>query len=152
MTTLSTNAVVTHPLDPDDEPIVAAMRAMASPTKERSTGIAARAPFNALMESVLPRKDVTFEAGTVGGIPGLWAHPTYSRSDEAILHLHGGWFNLGTAEAFRHLVGHIAARAGSRAFIPDYRLAPEHPIPAARARTQIHFSLVRKWRSWCRPT
>jgi acetyl esterase/lipase len=48
-----------------------------------------------------------------------------------ILHLHGGWFNLGSANAYRHLVGHIAARAGARAFIPDYRLAPEHPFPAA---------------------
>jgi monoterpene epsilon-lactone hydrolase len=131
MTTLSTDAVVTHPLDPDDQPIVTAMRVMASRAKGKSAGVGARAPFDALMQSVLPRNDVTYEAGTVGGIPGLWVHPTYSRSDEAILHLHGGWFNLGTAEAFRHLVGHIAARAGSRAFIPNYRLAPEHPFPAA---------------------
>jgi acetyl esterase/lipase len=45
--------------------------------------------------------------------------------------LHGGWFNFGTAGAYRHLVGHIAARAGAKAFVPDYRLAPEHPFPAA---------------------
>jgi len=45
--------------------------------------------------------------------------------------MHGGWFNFGSAKAYRHLVGHIAARAGARAFIPDYRLAPEHPFPAA---------------------
>jgi acetyl esterase/lipase len=45
--------------------------------------------------------------------------------------LHGGWFNFGTAKAYRHLVGHIAARAGAKAFVPDYRLAPEHPFPAA---------------------
>jgi epsilon-lactone hydrolase len=50
---------------------------------------------------------------------------------EAILHLHGGWFNLGSAQAFRNLVGHIAARTGVDAFLPDYRLAPEHPFPAA---------------------
>jgi acetyl esterase/lipase len=83
------------------------------------------------MESVLPRDDVTFEADTLGGIPGLWVHPTDWRSDDAIVHLHGGWFNFGSAKAYRHLVGHIAARAGARAFIPDYRLAPEHPFPAA---------------------
>jgi len=35
------------------------------------------------------------------------------------------------AKAYRHLVGHIAATAGARAFVPDYRLAPEHPFPAA---------------------
>jgi acetyl esterase/lipase len=48
-----------------------------------------------------------------------------------VLHLHGGWFNWGSAQAFRHFVGHIAASAGASAFIPDYRLAPEHPFPAA---------------------
>jgi epsilon-lactone hydrolase len=48
-----------------------------------------------------------------------------------ILHLHGGWFNWGSAQSFRHLVGHIAASAGANAFIPDYRLAPEHVFPAA---------------------
>jgi epsilon-lactone hydrolase len=42
-----------------------------------------------------------------------------------------GWFNWGTAQSFRNLVGHIAAKAGADAFIPDYRLAPEHPYPAA---------------------
>lgn len=49
----------------------------------------------------------------------------------AILHAHGGWFNLGTAHAYRNFVGQIAASAGVDAFIPDYRLAPEHPFPAA---------------------
>jgi acetyl esterase/lipase len=45
--------------------------------------------------------------------------------------VHGGWFNWGTAEAYRNLVGQIALRAAADAFIPDYRLAPEHPFPAA---------------------
>ena len=97
----------------------------------RSATIDARAQFDALMERVPPPGDVTFETGSVGDIPGLWVHPASSRSGEAILHLHGGWFNFGTARAYRHLVGHIAARAGAKAFVPDYRLAPEHPFPAA---------------------
>ncbi|SAL26947.1 hydrolase [Caballeronia choica] len=123
--------VVTHPLDPEDAAIIAATRAMSSSMKGVLRGIAAREPFDAMMERVLPRDDVTFESDTLGGIPGLWVHPAHRRSDEAILHLHAGWFALGTSKAFRHLVGHIAARAGASAFIPDYRLAPEHPFPAA---------------------
>ena len=83
------------------------------------------------MERVSPRDDVTFEVGTVGDIPGLWVLPASNRPDEAILHLHGGWFSAGSARAYRHLVGHIASRAGTRAFVPDYRLAPEHPFPTA---------------------
>jgi acetyl esterase/lipase len=74
---------------------------------------------------------VTFESGSVGGIPGLWVNPENSRPDDAILHLHGGWFNFGSANAFRHLVAQIAGRSGVKAFVPDYRLAPEHPFPAA---------------------
>lgn len=125
------NFVTIHPLEPEDGQVTAAARAMASPMKGKLTGVEAREPFNAMMERVLPRDDVTFESDTVGGIPGLWVHPAQRRSDEAILHLHAGWFNFGAAKAFRHLVGHIAARAGASAFIPDYRLAPEHPFPAA---------------------
>jgi monoterpene epsilon-lactone hydrolase len=126
-----TDFVVVHPLEPEDAAITAGMRAAARPTKGLLRGIEARGQFDSLMESVLPRGDVTFEADTLGGLPGLWVHPAGWRSNAAVLHLHGGWFNLGSATAFRHLVGHIAARARVRAFIPDYRRAPEHPFPAA---------------------
>jgi monoterpene epsilon-lactone hydrolase len=123
--------VVIHPLDPEDAAIATAIRAMSSSTKGVARGIEARGQYDALMESVLPRDDVTFEADVLGGISGIWVHPAQWRPDEAIVHLHGGWFNFGSVKAYRNLVGHIAARAGARAFIPDYRLAPEHPFPAA---------------------
>src|SRR6267378_8006425 len=123
--------VVIHPLDPEDAKVTAALRAMLSASKGARPGIDARAQYDALMESVSPRGDVTFAADTLGGVPGLWVHPAGWRPGEAIVHLHGGWFNFGSAKAYRHLVGQIAARAGARAFIPDYRLAPEHPFPAA---------------------
>lgn len=125
------NHVVTHPLDPDDAAAMSALRAMVIPLKGKLSGIAARAPFDAVMERVVPRDDVTFSADTVGGIPGLWVRPAQFRSDEAILYLHAGWFSLGTAHAYRHLVAHVAARSSAQAFIPDYRLAPEHRFPAA---------------------
>jgi epsilon-lactone hydrolase len=128
----SADPVTTHPLDPNDAAITAAIRSMSLPGKGASRGIVeTRGQFDALMENVPPRDDVTFEAGTLGGITGLWVHPPNRQPDTAILHLHGGWFNFGSAKAYRHLVGHIAARAGAGAFIPDYRRAPEHPFPAA---------------------
>ncbi|MGV2288113.1 alpha/beta hydrolase [Trinickia sp. YCB016] len=127
----SSDFIVTHALDPDDAAIVTAMRAGMSAAKGKRMGIEARSAFDAMIERVQPRDDVTFEVASVGGIRGLWVYPEQHRSDEAILHLHAGWFNFGAAEAFRHFVGHIAARAKARAFIPDYRLAPEHPFPAA---------------------
>ena len=99
--------------------------------KGKLAGTAARGPFNAIMERVAVPAGVTFEADTVGGISGLWAKPARPRKQAAILHVHGGWFNLGSASAYRNFVGHIAASAGAHAFVPDYRLAPEHPFPAA---------------------
>src|SRR6202163_1323788 len=124
------NVVVIHPLDPADASMIAQIRSATRAQKGVRWRIDARKQFDALMEAVSPRNDVTFESATVGDVPGLWVDPASSRSDEAILHLHGGWFSAGSARAYRHLVGHIAARAGARAFVPDYRLAPEHPFPA----------------------
>jgi epsilon-lactone hydrolase len=131
----STDFIVVHPLDSEDAAITVGIRAAANSTKGILRGIDARGPFDALMESVLPRGDVTFEADTLAGVPGLWVHSADSRSDRAILHLHGGWFNFGSAWAYRHLVGHIAARAGARTFIPDYRLACWEAKPYGAAMT-----------------
>lgn len=123
--------ITIHPLDPEDASATIPIRTAARFAKGVRWSVDARTQFDALMERVSPPTDVTYESGTVGGVPGLWVHPASSRPGEAILHLHGGWFSSGSAWAYRHLVGHIAARAGVRAFVPDYRLAPEHPFPAA---------------------
>jgi epsilon-lactone hydrolase len=122
---------VIHPLSPEDSAAMTALRSAVAGMKGKLEGIAARGPFNGVMERVAAPGGVSFGADTVGGISGWWARPTHARKGDAILHLHGGWFNWGTAQAFRNFVGHIALSAGVDAFIPDYRLAPEHPFPAA---------------------
>jgi acetyl esterase/lipase len=123
--------LILHPLSQADSPAATALRAAVAPFKGKLGGTAARAPFDDVMERVVTPTDVTFEVDTVGGISGFWARPARSKKGAAIIHVHGGWFNFGSARAYRNLVGHIAARAGADAFIPDYRLAPEHPFPAA---------------------
>lgn len=120
-----------HPLSPEDSAVMTALRSAVTGTKGQLAGIAARGPFNGIMEHVASPDGVSFEPDTVGGISGWWAKPARARKGAAILHLHGGWFNWGTAQAFRNFVGHIAKSAGVDAFISDYRLAPEHPFPAA---------------------
>ncbi len=110
---------------------MAAMRAMIEPNKAKLQGTGAREPYDMIMRRVAPAAGVTHRSDTIGGIAGWWCRPADARPGEAMLHLHGGWFNSGSAAAFRHLVGHIAQRAGAEAFVPDYRLAPEHPFPAA---------------------
>ena len=121
----------THAITADDKTAMAALRAMVEPLKGKLQGTAARPQFDAVMEHVPAPKDVSFETDTVGGISGWWCRPRQAKSEHVILHLHGGWFNWGSAKAYRNLVGHIAVRTGAVAFIPDYRLAPEHVFPAA---------------------
>jgi epsilon-lactone hydrolase len=120
-----------HPLSEEDSAAVAALRSVVAPMKGKFAGTAGRGPFNDIMERVAVAEAVTFEAATVGGISGWWAKPANARKGATIIHVHGGWFNLGTARAFRNFAGHIALSAGADVFIPDYRLAPEHPFPAA---------------------
>jgi epsilon-lactone hydrolase len=120
-----------HPLTAQDRSVMAALRSMVEPNKGKLRGSAARATFDALMSSIIAPQGVTFREDRIGGIPGWWCEPTDALTGAAILHLHGGWFNVGSAAAYRHLVGHIARSAGTSAFIPDYRLAPEYPFPAA---------------------
>jgi acetyl esterase/lipase len=110
---------------------MAQVRAMTAPNKGLLRGVAARAPFDDIIGHTIAPEGVDFHSDTVGGVAGWWAGPTNARRGAVILHLHGGWFSWGTAEAYRNLVGHIAKRAGVATFIPDYRLAPEHPFPAA---------------------
>ncbi len=123
--------LVHHPFSAEDQVAMAAMRAIVEPNKGKLQGIAARVPFNAITERVAAPPDVFFEADRVGGISGWWCRPQAARAGQAIMHIHGGWFNWGSATAFRNLAGQIAAIAGVAAFVPDYRLAPEHPFPAA---------------------
>ena len=120
-----------HPLTAQDRQVMAAFRGMVEPNKGKPRGIAARAPFDAVMSNIVAPQGVRFREDRVGEIPGWWCEPIDALPGAAILHLHGGWFNLGSAAAYRHLVGHIARSAGASAFIPDYRLAPEYPFPAA---------------------
>ena len=120
-----------HPLSQEDSVGANALRASVAAFKGKLTEADARGPFDDVMERVSAPKGVTFEADTVGGISGWWAKRARPRKGAAIVHLHGGWFNFGTARAYRNLVGHIASSAGADAFIPEYRLAPEHLFPAA---------------------
>jgi acetyl esterase/lipase len=122
-----------HPVKEEDSVGASALRASVAAFKGKLAGTAARAPFDDLMERVPAPKDVTFEPDSVGGVAGWWAKPRRALTNAAIIHLHGGWFNFGSARAYRNLVGQIASSAGVDAFIPEYRLAPEHFFPSAMA-------------------
>ncbi|RMD92953.1 MAG: alpha/beta hydrolase, partial [Alphaproteobacteria bacterium] len=67
---------------------------------------------------------------SIGGVPGLWLSCPPSRRG-LLLYLHGGAYVIGSSRTHKAMVARLCALTGAEAFLPDYRLAPEHPFPAA---------------------
>lgn len=66
------------------------------------------------------------------GVPAAWITPEQSDAPaSAVLWLHGGGYNIGSAGSHLPLASHLAAAVGTPVLVPAYRLAPEHPYPAA---------------------
>jgi epsilon-lactone hydrolase len=128
--TASTTAI-DHPIHRLDRAGMAAMRLMVGSTKGSVTGPSAREPFDELMEKTPTAEGVTYEKAVAGGVQGWWCRPDDAAARAAILYFHGGAYVVGSARAYQHFVGQIAARARVATFIPEYGLAPEHPFPAA---------------------
>jgi monoterpene epsilon-lactone hydrolase len=120
-----------HPLTSEDKNAVAAIRRMIEPMKGGMRGPNARPAYDEIFNPVPSPAGVTYEADSVGGVPGWWCRPGGANSEKVILYLHGGSYVMGSAKSYRHFVGHVAARARASAFVADYRLGPEHPFPAA---------------------
>jgi monoterpene epsilon-lactone hydrolase len=78
----------------------------------------------------LPQADVEIHPVNAGGVPTLVATPEHPGRTCVVL-LHGGSYVTGSAFGFRSLAGAIAHRSGCAVYTPDFRLAPEHPYPAA---------------------
>lgn len=74
---------------------------------------------------------ISWEPGHINGVPGEWITPSQVRTKRALLYLHGGGYIISTPHMHRLLVGRLAHTLSCRAFMPEYRLAPEHPFPAA---------------------
>ena len=76
-------------------------------------------------------KGVDYSPDTVGGVAGEWVvRPGLADAAPVLLYLHGGGYFACSPRTHRPITGAFA-KAGLRVFVPDYRLAPEHPFPAA---------------------
>ena len=90
-----------------------------------------REMFDALFATQPYPVDVTARAATLGGVPALELTVTGNAEQPTVLYLHGGGYVVGSARTGARLAAELARRAGGRAWSVDYRLAPEHPHPAA---------------------
>jgi monoterpene epsilon-lactone hydrolase len=78
-----------------------------------------------------PPADAEIGRGDVGGVASLRVGMRAARRDRDILFLHGGGYVAGSAALYRHFLWRLAAAADAQVTAIDYRLAPEHPFPAA---------------------
>ena len=76
-------------------------------------------------------RDVKCEAVSAGGVPAEWIVPPGAADDRVILYLHGGGYMMGSINTHRAMIARIARAAQAKALALDYRMAPEHPFPAA---------------------
>jgi acetyl esterase/lipase len=78
-----------------------------------------------------PVEGVTTERLTAAGMAAAWFSPAGAPNRPAILYLHGGAYQIGSIASHGRLAAGLAMAAGARVLLPEYRLAPEHPHPAA---------------------
>lgn len=90
-----------------------------------------RAGFAALMAGFPVPGGVERTATTIGGRPAVLVEPVERPRPGTILYFHGGSFSLGSPDTAMGLTAQLVRRTGVRAISVDYRLAPEHPFPAA---------------------
>ena len=75
--------------------------------------------------------DVEIAAVDAGGVPAEWVAAPGARRPRTVLYLHGGGYTQGSPATHRELASRVSRRAAARALSIDYRLAPDHPFPAA---------------------
>jgi monoterpene epsilon-lactone hydrolase len=85
------------------------------------------------MEKVAERvaPDIKCEPLEVDGVQAEWIVAPNAASDRAILYLHGGGYVMGSINTHRAMIARISRAAQARMLAINYRLAPEHPFPAA---------------------
>jgi len=91
----------------------------------------ARANLEGLSSWVPLQPDTNVEAVIAGGVPGEWVSAPGAAADRVILCLHGGGYTMGSSKATHVIAAFLSAASGCRVLCIDYRLAPEHPFPAA---------------------
>ncbi|WP_194898004.1 alpha/beta hydrolase [Catenulispora pinisilvae] len=90
-----------------------------------------RTIFHEMIASAPLPDDVSAKQDELGGVPVVIVETSQLDPSAVLLYLHGGAYALGSAPDSVGLASDLARRVGARAISVDYRLAPEHPFPAA---------------------
>ena len=114
-----------------DRSEIDAIRALLS-SKPRPVGWVQRRERLDEFGSVWPvASDVHLDSVNLDGVPGEWSIVPGSDSTRVLMFFHGGGYCSGSVLSHRRMVTEAGRAAGSRTLAVGYRLAPEHPFPAA---------------------
>ena len=113
------------------DPEIAALRAKLASRPRSPDYRQRRLDINARGREYGIAADVTVEPLRAGGVRAEWTSTPGGTADAAILYRHGGGYVIGSLDSHRHLVSEAGRAAGCWVLSLDYRLAPEHPFPAA---------------------
>jgi acetyl esterase/lipase len=91
----------------------------------------ARAGFEQVASMFPVDADIKREAVSAGGIKAEWVSAPDADAGRAVLYLHGGGYVIGSINTHRSLAARLSRASRARVLVIDYRLAPEHPHPAA---------------------
>ena len=75
--------------------------------------------------------DVVVSEVSAGGVRAHWLAAPGADADRVLLFLHGGGYELGSLRSDGELAARLGRASRMRVLFPEYRLAPEHPFPAA---------------------
>ena len=110
---------------------IAAIRAMLQ-SRPRPVGLAARRErLDGLGAGYRLPADVEIVSANAGGVPAEWTFTPGADRRRVILFLHGGGYMAGSIKSHRHVMAEAGRQARMRTLALGYRLAPEHPFPAA---------------------
>ena len=90
-----------------------------------------RAGWEKFAASFVPAADLSFKPDVAGGVAAEWVTAPGSDPSRVVLYLHGGGYTIGSIASYRSYTGRLARATQSRLLSVGYRLAPEHPFPAA---------------------
>ncbi|MGH7786644.1 MAG: alpha/beta hydrolase [Candidatus Binatia bacterium] len=110
---------------------IAAIRAMLAQLPMGPSLVEMRETYDAFGALFPTPSDVTLRAEQAHGVAAEWTSTPDASRERVILYLHGGGYAIGSLLSHRHLVAQLGRTAGAQTLALDYRLAPEHPFPAA---------------------
>ena len=123
-----------------NESEIDAIRALLAPNRGRWAGTERRRRIDEVCSVWLVADDVKLEAVDLGGVPGEWSIVPGSDASRVLMFLHGGGYCSGSILSHRRMVTEAGRAGGMRTLAVAYRLAPEHPFPAA------HDDALTAWR------